>query len=222
MDAPLPTNLVPCWEEFLAEPRTLDDLFAHPILFPLQRRREMEAMHRVARELNPQVVMEIGADKGGSVWAWLYALPSIKAMIACEIRGTPYSELMAKAFPHIEFLWLPESSYAQPTHNKVVQWLGNRYIDVLFIDGDKSYFDKDYDLYYPHTNGLVFMHDVCDRPMRDAFYKCSRGKESYVLKDISEWEQLKMKLPERTTAYQEWMKIWKDRSCTVGIIGKKV
>jgi predicted O-methyltransferase YrrM len=218
MDGPLPSNLVQCWEEFLTQPHNLEDLFAHPVLFPLQRKREMEAMHQVARELNPQVVMEIGADKGGSVWAWLHEIPTITAIIACEIRGTPYSEIMAKAFPHIQFLWLPESSYEESTLDKVLQWLGDKCIDVLFIDGDKSHFDTDYNLYQQRVNGVVFMHDVCDKPMKDAFLKCSRGKERRILRNVTEWTELKNNLPETPTAYQSWMMYWGDRSCTVGVI----
>ena len=61
MDAPLPAGLVPAWEQFFQEPHEpgadlYDEIFDSPILFPLQRKREMAAMMRAAG--SPQVVMQ--------------------------------------------------------------------------------------------------------------------------------------------------------------------
>lgn len=225
MDAPLPEGLVPAWEEFLSAPRTLDDLFDHPVLFPLQRRREMERMHEVVRTgCQARVVVELGADKGGSVWAWLKALPTIERFIACEIRGTPYAPLFAAAFPHVQFLWVPESSYALPTVQAVREWLAGDRIDVLFIDGDKLSFVDDFDSYSPMVRrpGLVLMHDVSDREPRRAFETVrARGFRTEEIVDRSESAEAVTRqglgIPSQSR-HEDWLRIWQGRSATVGVI----
>ena len=89
MDGPLPTNLAECWRGLLYD-RNIQtgDVYAHPVLFPLQRQAEAAEMVKVARGVSPTVVMEIGADKGGGILAWCM-LPTVRRVIACEIRGTP-------------------------------------------------------------------------------------------------------------------------------------
>lgn len=196
-DGSYPPGLVDAWGEFLfaarsgdegdlTQERTLDDLFAHPLLFPLQRRREMDRMHWIARRQDhaslasrqdgrpPETVMEIGADKGGSLWAWLTAVPGIKRMIACEVRGTPYRDHFERAFPSVRFLWLEGSSHESETARRVANWLteislieGRKtLIDRLFIDGDKSGMALDFARYVPlcEPDGIVFFHDVNDEP----------------------------------------------------------
>jgi predicted O-methyltransferase YrrM len=220
MDNSLPQGLAEYWGKFLADGQSLSGLFDHPVLFPLQRRREMEAMHDVAKSINPKVAMEIGTDKGGSAWAWLHSQPTLEKFIACEIRGTPYSNEFEEAFPEIDFLWLPRSSFRPSTVNRVREWLNGVTIDVLFIDGDKCYFDKDYGLYLPYVSkgGIVFMHDVCENPMKEAYEKCSLGKRTEIIKDVSECQGLSENREGEPTGYKAWLEYWMESSCTVGVI----
>jgi hypothetical protein len=144
----------------------------------------------------PVTVMEIGADKGGSLYHWCQCLPTVHNVIACEIRGTPYRHEFERAFPKIKFCWTLAS---KTDHGEVLHWLkakakkigaeiteqiggmtiadvnslpAREPIDVLFIDGDKLGMLKDFDAYLPlmrKPGGIVFMHDISDDHPAEAF-----------------------------------------------------
>ena len=203
-----------------------DAVFDNPVLFPLQRKRELSAMISAARLKDPQIVAEIGADKGGGLYHWCKSLDaSVARVIACEIRGTPYRKLFEKAFPEIDFLWLPQSSYSEETVDNVAGWLGDDKIDVLFIDGDKSHFDTDFYLYRPmmEKKGLVFMHDITDHAPGGAYKKVLLENNYSICNiiDKSESEESMARKDqgiEATTAHERWLRIWEGRSCGVGVI----
>ena len=177
MDDPLPDNLAEQWELFFQNkpPSQLashDDIFNHPVLFPLQRRREMDEMLALARTINPQTIFEIGADKAGSLYHWCDCIPSVKTVIACEIRGTPYAESFRRNFPHINFVFLDGlSSYHANTVADVQQQLDGTPIDILFLDGDKSHFDTDFFAYQHLLNNpsIALFHDINDRAPTEAY-----------------------------------------------------
>jgi hypothetical protein len=225
-DGPLPENLDKIWAEFFSQERSINDLFAHPILFPLQRPREMVEMVRVASEIRPRVLLDIGSDKGGGLWAWLKFLPTLEAVIACEIRGLPYQKQFELAFPKVDFLWLPYSSYKNDTITAVEDWLAIREpsssifkIDVAFLDGDKSWFHKDFEAYKPlmHTDAVVVFHDIQDPAPRSSFELCrSRGTTSSTFIDVDDYTHLSGREPK--TEHDNWLLHWQGRSCGLGII----
>lgn len=241
-----PQNMLADIEAYLAEDekRTVGqdaypEIFSTRAFFPLQRQRELAAMMRVARSINPVVMMEIGADKGGGLYHWCKCLPTVKHVVACEIRGTPYADLFEQAFDPdgegfpdgIEFLWLPRDS--QLSLSLVKPWLARRYggmndpflkIDCLFIDGDKTAFEQDFDAYLPLMNpkGIMFMHDVQDREPKTAFEKVvNRGYRHDIILDQTEsWEAMAREragVPP-ASAHEAWLRHWKGKSCGVGVI----
>lgn len=222
MDGPLPKDLCLWWQEWLPRMNSIPDLFMSP-LHPLQRIREMQWMHRRAASIQPRVVMEIGADKGGSVWAWAHALPDVERLIASEIRGTPYVPLLCEATGR-EILGLNGSSYDPRSVESVRKWLAGDRIDVLFIDGDKSLFDVDFDAYLPLMNpeGLVFFHDINDRPPKFSYDAvCARGYRHGEHIDTTEsWEAVaraEQGLP-IDSGYEGWLRHWRGASCGVGLV----
>jgi hypothetical protein len=184
------------------------------------------------RQRMPSTYMEIGADKGGGLWAWLWAFPSIERVIACEIRGTPYDRVFEEAFPHVQFLWLPESSLKGFVILDVQKSVQDRGIDVLFIDGDKADwgFRKDFDAYRPlvRKGGTVFLHDITDKFPRgpgQVWDQLHRGEvfDSWIMDeiiDIGEVEPAlaKQERGEPLTSHEGWLCHWKGRSCGVGVI----
>lgn len=241
MDDPLPVGLTEAWKDFFdSERHRLEEsgrdsypvVFAHNLLFPLQRMRETEMMMRLARAYQPTTVMEIGADKGGGIYHWCKCLPSVKNVIACEIRGTPYAKEFERAFPHIKFLWLPVSSMDYADAIRPVQrflssdgaTVGRGYapLDCLFIDGDKSHFQTDFHSYHHLMNrdkGIVFLHDVSDPAPGEAWEAILKAgfNRGWVIKDTSEVEPALAKfLP--SNAYEGWLRNWKGASCTVGFV----
>lgn len=226
MDAPLPDNLVPEWERFF-ENTPVDystGIFENGTLFPLQRRIEMKEMLRIAMTINPKTVMEIGADKGGSLYHWAM-LPTVRHVIACEIRGTPYDRLFEQHFPTQKFKFLPASSYAPDTIQTVKAQLDEwgTTIDCLFIDGDKSCFDTDFWSYLPMLSktSLAFFHDIQDGAPGAAFRTVAHHYPNRIILNTEEsaiaCEKERAGIP-CPHAHEAWLRYWKGRSCGVGVI----
>lgn len=168
----------------------------------------------------PRVVMEIGADKGGGLLHWCL-LPTVRLVIACEVRGTPYCNLFAGAFPHIDFVWMACGSENGSGLRLV---LGDNRIDAAFLDGDKTRFVADFDAYLPlmSPGGLVFMHDVRDREPKRAFEAVrDRGYSCTEIFDASE-SVLAMDRAARgippASSYEGWLRDWAGKSAGVGVI----
>lgn len=230
MDAPFPAGIVEAWDRFLAEDHEpfgdniYPKVFEHPMLFPLQRMRETEAMIAMARKVNPSVVMEIGSDKGGSFYHWVKAFIPDSA-IAIEIRGVPFADAFKRSFPMTDFLMLEGSSYAPEIVGAVEQYLGGERIDCLFIDGDKRGFGKDVMAYMPmmRPGGLIFLHDVQDIAEAKAAIAAwgSTGRKTEILLDTSEYDAIESREREGlpiSSGYEGWFRIWKRTSCGVGVI----
>lgn len=219
---------------------TYPKIFSNPHMFPLQRPAELARMIQIARTISPGTIMEIGSDKAGGLYHWCKSILGIKRVIGCEIRGTPYFQLFQEAFPAIEFFWLPMSSYetgAIHATQKFMNNIGRRrtlkksekaeckgVIDILFIDGDKSHFDTDFDRYLPLMNpdGIVFMHDITDPAPGEAYEKIiNRGYQHEEIIDRSDWEAAEKReragIPS-SCEHESWMRHWKGKSCGVGVI----
>lgn len=232
MDAPFPEHMMPAWEKFFHEVHpnltpgqdSYPEVFASNGLFPLQRRKELEAMMQLARGSNPRTVMEIGSDKGGGLYHWCMSLPSVENVVACEIRGTPYRYLFSEAFD-IDFCWPNGGSL--DVIDGVEHWLnkdGLR-IDVLFIDGDKNGMLRDFDAYLPimrRPGGLVFIHDYRDPgPDRTWLRLRQRGYRTAVILDESEGLEAAVRVRrgnEPMNEHDAWLAHWEGRSCGVGVV----
>jgi hypothetical protein len=249
VDEPLPSNLVEMWQKFFDDPEPLHQhhgqagqsvMICHELfctdLFPLQRKRELMTMLLLAESVKPKVIMDIGSDKGAGLHHWC-RLPTVEKVVACEIRGLPYAKLFEQHFPKIEFLWLPMSSYDCQTgedsaKDRVRKFLGShplslrtkRDIDVLFIDGDKSMFLTDFNLYQPlmSRTGIVFMHDITDPAPGEAYRKVqaggAAGRDYKTFDIIDTTESIEMLFREPRNGHEAWLKHWAGRSCGVGCI----
>jgi len=233
MEEPVPEWLVPLWRDFftteyLRPPGRLvyPEIYDHPTLFPLQRKREAAAMLELAQAIKPRVVMEIGTDKGGSFYHWC-KIPTVTTAIGIEIRGLPWASVFGQGFPDIDFVWSLQSSYAHDTVRAIRRLLPTgALIDVLFLDGDKANFHTDFYAYYPlvRPGGLIFMHDVnpdSPDPGPPAVYQMlSETHPSTMILDTTEYDAVAVReaagVPP-ATAYEGWLRHWKRTSCGVGV-----
>lgn len=232
MDAPLPDGLVAEIERVIAtdkEPggrNVYDAVFDSGLMFPLQRKRELDVMIQLARSVDPRVVMEIGTDKAGGAYHWLKAL-DLDLFIGVEIRGVPYAKLLSESF-YASQLWYAASSYDRETVESIRDvLLSEAYlIDVLFIDGDKANFYKDFTTYIDmvQKGGIVFMHDIQDEAPRRGFEqarKHPRVRRSETIVDTSEVDVALAResqgLPP-ASAHEGWLRHWRGRSCGVGVL----
>lgn len=183
----------------------------------------------------PITVMEIGADKGGGLYHWCQCLPTVRHVIGCEIRGTPYEDEFKNGFPHINFKWVQHDSLLAESVRQVQEFLDTHVmvddeydfpkIDVLFIDGDKLGMWKDFQAYLPlmrRPGGIVFMHDVQDdHPARQFFAVQRAGFRTDLIIDKSEGLEMadrvaKGYVPKNN--HEQWLGHWAGRSCGVGVI----
>lgn len=230
-DSDLPKGLGDLWDEFFETQKQThviqdcySDVFKHPILFPLQRARETAAMMQRARHLTPEIVMEIGADKGGSFYHWVKTQPTVKKAIALEIRGTPYAESFRRAFPDVEFLFLPSASLEAWALREVRSFIGAEAIDCLFLDGDKSAFDRDFYAYLGFTRpgSLVMLHDVYGTaPPAKVFEGLKEHFATELILDTTETEEAGRRAASGeaiTSGYEGWLRVWQTPTCGVGIV----
>jgi len=244
MDAPFPPEMLPEIERFLAGDAArlpgLDvyqDVFDTGLFFPLQRQAETAEMIRVVREIEPRVVFEIGADKGGGFYHWVKCIPTVEIAIACEIRGTPYAAAFERAFPGVSFFWCPWGSRERKTVDAVEAALGfhrdsysrdcdSTRIDVLFIDGDKVTMYEDFVTYEPivRRGGVVFVHDITDPAPGAAFRKMQAHpavRHSRIIHDVSDVEAALAReragIPP-SGSHEGWLRHWKGASCGVGVL----
>jgi predicted O-methyltransferase YrrM len=229
--APWPEHYMKGLEEFFAggEDRQSPAKSCYPrqavfdsVMFPLQRQREMEAMLHMAHGAYVYTILEIGSDKGGSLYHWC-CLSTVRRVVAIEITGMPYRDYFEKAFPHIEFLWIHGSSYDEAAVKAVADFLGESKFDCIFLDGDKCRFLDDFSFYSPmvRKGGLCFVHDIHDDGPRDAWAKMVPGRitaEVIDTRDSAEAVIRERDGVECTGSYEGWLRHWQGKSCGVGIV----
>lgn len=206
------------------DPKTFawDEVFKSS-MFPLQRVQELREMLKLSYRLSrPEVVMEIGADKGGGLYHWCL-LPNVRKVVAVEIGGIPYDDYFEKAFPSIEFLWIPASSYDRNTVLDVRNFLEEDKIDALFIDGDKTAFARDFRTYRPmlSSRSIAFLHDTYDDGPRQDFETLAKDYPSVRLINTESSvravvDEVLGKEPEGV--HEGWLRTWKGNSAGVGVL----
>lgn len=158
------------------------------LIRPVQIRSEFKSFLLLFQEKKPQVILEIGVDKGGSLFSFCKLAPEDSLIIAIDLPEedggySQWKEAMYMKFkkPKQELILLRGDSHSEETLHKIKDILAGREIDFAFIDGDHSYegVKQDFDMYSPliKKGGLVSFHDV-------ATYKAPTGVPQL-------WEEIK-------------------------------
>jgi cephalosporin hydroxylase len=130
----------------------------------LQKPDELARFLTVLDDAQPEVVVEIGCDAGGTLWAWQQLL-SVERVIGISLPLGPFAT--ARALETTAEV-LIEDSQDPATVAALWRLLGRRHTDVLFIDGDHSYAGvrSDWETYEPlvRPGGIVAFHDICPHP----------------------------------------------------------
>jgi predicted O-methyltransferase YrrM len=138
--------------------------FATTFLPPHQIRAEIVGFLEFAARIRPQTVVEIGTASGGTNFLLGAALPDVTLKLGLDLFVQNKRLLRAYGRPECRHIFLDGSSRAPETLARVRAALGDRPIDVLFIDGDHSYagVQADHELYGPlvRPGGLIAFHDI--------------------------------------------------------------
>lgn len=138
---------------------------------PSQIMKEITNLYELIKKENPKTVLEIGTDKGGTLYLWCQAAAEDATIVSIDLssrrRYSPkrrelYAKFIKSAKQKLHFL--PFSSHEQSTVEKASAIFGGKKIDYLFIDGDHTYegVKSDYIMFSPlvKEGGLIAFHDI--------------------------------------------------------------
>jgi predicted O-methyltransferase YrrM len=108
----------------------------------------------------PRIVVEIGCDAGGTLWAWTRIAQRV---IGVDLPQSSFSS--GRTLDSHGATMILGNSHDVQTWDRLVTELNGEWIDLLFIDGDHTYEGArlDWEMYSPLVapGGIVAFHDVC-------------------------------------------------------------
>lgn len=132
----------------------------------IQKAEELGPLLELLAEHKPERVVEIGADRGGTLFAWSQ-LPGPPRVLAVDLPTGQFRAHTGLPALHGADLVIGDSR-ARSTVREVAAWLDGQQADVLFIDADHTYqgVSADFANYRPlvRDGGLVVFHDVLIHP----------------------------------------------------------
>jgi cephalosporin hydroxylase len=142
-------------------------------LRPTQATDEILWLLDIVKALRPRTVVEVGTDEGGTLFLWTRVVAPDAHLVAVDMRPlgvlgawSRYAVVrrgLARHEQRIDLV-MPADSQSPTTVERVVELLGGRPVDFLFIDGDHSYegVKRDFELWSPlvRSGGIIVLHDV--------------------------------------------------------------
>jgi predicted O-methyltransferase YrrM len=131
----------------------------------LQKGPELASFLALVKDVGVKTVLEIGADKGGTLWAW--------RQLGCDVIAITLEDGIHGSAPHVKLnehgcQVIYGDSHDDKTVVQLEVLLGGRQVDMLFIDGDHTFYGvkSDYEMYqrFVRDGGLIAFHDICDHP----------------------------------------------------------
>jgi predicted O-methyltransferase YrrM len=142
-------------------------------LRPLQSRWELGRLLAELSALRPAAMLEIGTANGGTLLCCARACAPDARVISIDLPGGPFGggyprwkRPVYEAFvlPGQRLQLLRGDSHSPEMHRAVLELLGGRPLDFLFIDADHSYegVRADFERYGPlvRRGGLIALHDI--------------------------------------------------------------
>lgn len=185
------------------------------LIRPLQIRDEIMELLRILNKTKPRVVIEIGTAGGGTLFSFCHVAAEDATIISIDFPdvrfggGYPmWKTPLYKAFrlPKQKLHLLRADSHNQETLDKVMNILGDREVDFLFIDGDHAYegVKKDFEMFSPlvKKDGVIALHDIVVHPAETG---CGVSKF---------WNEIKQ-------GKYKWVEIINERnqnSCGIGLL----
>ncbi len=149
-------------------------IFAITGMSAMQKSEEFESLLALVAETEPKVIVEIGAGKGGTSWAW--SKRGASKLIVIDLPAGPWGgeKDLSQTFKYISentqtsIDIILGSSANSECLAAFKERLGDSKIDFLFIDGSHSYegVKTDFLTYSPFVRdgGIIAFHDICEHP----------------------------------------------------------
>jgi hypothetical protein len=174
---------------------------------PSQVRQEIESFATLVQDLKPKTVLEIGTNNGGTLFLFTRLADPEAVVISVDLPGGLYGggypdwkTRVYKSFPqpNQSIHLIRADSHTQETLERVKSILGERKIDLLFIDADHTYegVKRDFELYSPLVGpgGIIAFHDIVPLPLSygcgvDIFWNEIKRPESreFIESTSQEW-----------------------------------
>jgi predicted O-methyltransferase YrrM len=142
-----------------------------------QVRNEFLELLKIFKEKSPEVVVEIGTAKGGTLFCFSKLAPQNATIISVDLPdgnfggGYPKSKIpLYQSFKKNgqKMFLLREDSHSEKTVQKLKEILNGKKVDFLFIDADHTYegVKRDFELYslLMAKNGIISFHDIAPIP----------------------------------------------------------
>ena len=130
----------------------------------IQKEQELASFLALLADQPPEVVVEIGSDAGGTLWAWQQI--GARRVIGVDQPKVAYSSGNDLDEHDAEVIY--GDSHQEGTLVALKDLLGGELVDLLFIDGDHTYAGvrRDFEMYSPLVadQGMVAFHDICHHP----------------------------------------------------------
>jgi cephalosporin hydroxylase len=149
----------------------------------LQKDTELAGFLAMLADFHPEVVVEIGSDAGGTLWAWQQI--GARRVIGVDQPKQAFSTGKDLDAHGSEVVY--GDSHDPETLHRLEKLLDGDPVDMLFIDGDHSYDGvlADWTMYHPliRPGGIVAFHDVLHHPghpfveVGEVYRMVSRGYE---------------------------------------------
>ncbi len=132
----------------------------------LQKPAELAGLLRHIRPAGRWLVLEIGSDTGGTLWAWRQLGAEV---IAVSLPDGPFGT--GRPLRAHDATVIEGDSHTLATWLQVERVLAGRRADLLFIDGDHTEPGVTADLMaysqFVEPGGLVALHDICPHARPD-------------------------------------------------------
>ena len=127
---------------------------------------ELTAAMKLAAEVNPEIIVEIGCDRGGTLYAWRALCDRVYG-ITLEDNGPGTGGSGLGLYSHGAVICIGDSHDGASLRNLAGLLAGDP-VDVLFLDGDHSAYGvrQDLAMYAPlvRAGGLILLHDIDSVP----------------------------------------------------------
>lgn len=156
-----------------------------------QIKEEIQSLIEHVRSLNPDVIVEIGTQKGGNCFLFLRSFESCRLVLGLDRKVHNWEKLVYAGRAGQRFVPIEGDSSSPVVEAMVRKQLRGKKIDLLFIDGDHSYDGvlRDLNRFFPYVSdgGLIAFHDI----VPDYFQRYGRQTTSYSGDVHLIWNKLK-------------------------------